>query len=359
MKKRADVRRSSTLVYPSLPSPPPIPIPSASSIVRRTSTLIRAGTRRKASRDVGGLDAEEMELGRTGGSVPPAVDVAGRRGRRKLSVVIGTGADGEGEGVGSLKRVGEEGEERDPALTPTGPSQQLSLRTPTSATSPPLSNPFSPAGVSTVSLASTSTTTTRSAKTASRFIEDLPPLPISPPLDAPTSNPFGTPTTPTGGGRLPFSSRSPNPFADVIVTTPSTSSASHLSQPQSHRPGFSSRPSQQSFADTFASSAPPSRRSSIAPPSRSPSPSSGLSPGGLARRRRPSSTASTPTLRADEEYRRAAGRRRDFASDADRDEQRSRGKIGLLDWLMCGCWRVGGYDDEEGAEQQGRTNPNE
>lgn len=37
-------------------------------------------------------------------------------------------------------------------------------------------------------------------------------------------------------------------------------------------------------------------------------------------------------------------------------EDEDEGKIGVLEWLLCGCW---GRDTREDRENSGRTNPNE
>ena len=49
----------------------------------------------------------------------------------------------------------------------------------------------------------------------------------------------------------------------------------------------------------------------------------------------------------------------DELSDQDEEEQDDVGGIGLLDWLLCGCWRNLGDGEEGDREQRGRTNPNE
>ncbi|GAA5823171.1 hypothetical protein JCM11251_007508 [Rhodosporidiobolus azoricus] len=354
-KRRASLRRSSTLVYPALPSPPPVP--SATTLIRRTSTLIRTASKRRAgSREFAHLEPEEVELGDGRASVesspPPLVggSVVGRRGRKKLSVVTGQGKTA--SAVGALPRVGEEADDSDPAKTPTTATQPTPVpnftllspsSTPLSAPpAPPLPDPFSPSpsNASFVSLASTARSD-RAVKTGSRFIEDLPPLPLSPIGESPHhGNPFVTPTTPTNAASLPFSMRtapssssSPpraNPFSDVIVISP-PNSPPHPSS--SVRPQALSRPSQttistlSSTATATASSYVPYSRSSTMDISQPPSPSSPRSP--------------------------------PFAANGtDRQRDEGTGRVGLLNWLMCGCFRAGSRDNE-GVEQQGRTNPME
>ncbi|GAA5859127.1 hypothetical protein JCM8547_004013 [Rhodosporidiobolus lusitaniae] len=386
-KRRAEVRRSSTFVTPSFPSPPPVPIPSASNLIRRTSTLLRTASKRRGNaRDFAGLDAEEMELGGTGEITPVKGDgVGGRRGRRKLSVVIDSGRDGTSASTHGLPRVGEEEDEPDPARTPTAsshthphPDTTPSSTSRVAALSPPLNNPFSPSNASFVSLASTKTAaSSRAAKTGSRFVEDLPALSLSPTSEAPHSqtlaggNPFGTPTTPTGGASLPFSTRHPpaSPFVDtIVVTSPFASSHSHSQHLPPHldpRPPLHSHPSQATFASTTFSTA---SSSDPYPRSRSPSPSPSRASLALTHqslqypntiRRRPSSTfcpSPTSSPNPNQDYRSAAVAR---GLDLDLDREGGKRQVGLLDWLLCGCFRAGGEDAGDEGRQQGRTNPNE
>ncbi|BGP18588.1 hypothetical protein JCM10213v2_006654 [Rhodosporidiobolus nylandii] len=317
------------------------------------------------------MGEEELELG-----TPPAAGVAGRRGRRKLSVMIDSGRDGTGAGSSpTLPGVGEAEEEEalDPARTPTASSAAAtptsstfavhSAAAPTAAPLPP--DPFSPTNASRVSLSSTATSpfvpsSGRPEKTVSRFIEDLPPLPLSPPSER--SNPFMTPTTPNAAEQLPFSMDAVeerlegtprpaaaggerNPFNDVVVISPPSSPP-----PAGARPPLHTKGSQRSVL-TFASSTAPSFAApslSLAPtmsipePSFPLSPSPPLSPG--ARRRRPFTAASSPSFDDPLHYPRG---------------NESGTQIGLLDWLLCGCFRAGGGQRDGGVEQQGRTNPME
>ncbi|GAA5975015.1 hypothetical protein JCM11641_006803 [Rhodosporidiobolus odoratus] len=391
-KRRADLRRSSTLVYPSLPSPPPVQIPSASGIIRRTSTLIRTASRRRSGAgDFRSLGNEELELGGTG----ETAGVGARRGRKKLSVVTGAGQEsrtlGGTAGAPSLPKLGEdEEEELDPARTPTAtshlqptqilPASSADVSDPTAALNPPLADPFSPSNASFVSFASSE----RTARTGSRFVEDLPPLPLSPPAhETPhTHDPFMTPTSPTDGGSLPFSvssttsrprqprssqagDRGPNPFSDVVVISPPYSPPNNPARPPLHP-----QPSQQSIA-TFASSSYIAAAPSLAPSmnvshqrlnsSESLSPAQAaltnlettFTSGGM--RRRPPSVASTSPAgsidgRDTEGYTRAVTQSE--VEDVD-------GRVGWLDFLLCVCWRIGDGTRDGTVEQQGRTNPME
>ncbi|GAA6046981.1 hypothetical protein JCM3770_003462 [Rhodotorula araucariae] len=353
-KRRASLRRSTKLVMPPLPSSTPVSLPSPTALVRRTSVLLRSGSRRRRkSVEIGGLVAEELELGTDAMQLEEGV--SGRRGRRKLSVQIGIGTDapdGVGgprsvRGEGGLPRVGEEANDEpdDGAHTPTSASHSRAsqdtapLATPTS---PPLSNPFSPSNASFVSLESTATD--RTARTGSRFIEDLPALPPS------------TSVTPRTSPSKPASNATPtNPFLDVVITSPTPT-----------RPGARSRTSEgtlhtltsYSFSDADA---PPRTPSPAGSGASSPFSSPGLgarsataspyqhSPSSGARQRRPPrATAAMDPLVGAASYGIGAG-----PGGAGEDE------IGWLDWLLCGCFRAGGGQRDERVEQQGRTNPME
>ncbi|GAA6003953.1 hypothetical protein JCM10207_006482 [Rhodosporidiobolus poonsookiae] len=381
-KKRADARKSVHLVYPSLPSPPPVPIPSASTLIRRTSTLIRSASKRRGSgAEVGGLEADEMELEGTGAGAGQGNDgVSGRRGRRKLSLVIDSGRDGPAAPSTGLPQVGEE--EEDPSRTPTATHfTPLSASQAASHLSSPPHDPFSPSNASFVSLASTVTSSDRAARTGSRFIEDLPPLPLSPPSDRTSNyNPFMTPTTPTHAASLPFSSSaqgattSPpgfaahaphpaaptvaqhnNPFTDVVVISPPTSpprpsgstapsTSSHTLAPSASHTSLASFAST-STATTTAAAAPVLAHAS-SPPGL-PLPVTASTTSEPRRRRSPRSTPSPSRSPSFD----GGSPRRAGAEQEERDDD----SVGLLDWLMCGCWRV---SDGQRA-QQGRTNPNE
>ncbi|BGP26411.1 hypothetical protein JCM10295v2_005364 [Rhodotorula toruloides] len=337
-KRRASLRRSTKLVYPSIPSPPPLP--PASTLLRRTSTLLRTGSTRR--RGAGGADTEELELGGTGRAGGES-SVADRRGRRRLSVKIESGRDGsldehseafpeDGDAKGSVKgfaRLAEEDEKL--AQTPT--SERPSAGS--------AQNPFSSSNASFATFDISQTQRTiRTTRTGSRF-EDLPPLPQSPPSPSfsVSRDPFASPHT--------SPSKPPHHIDDVIVTHPTPS-----------RPTPFSRPSQQSIA-TFASTAAPSfatRATNMAYPhqlDRSNSPgaystgSSPLASPGLGSARR----------------RRSGGREGNGRSDSDdsygRQGLEPEEEIGWLDWLLCGCFRTGTGQRDEEIEQQGRTNPME
>ncbi|BGP42233.1 hypothetical protein JCM10449v2_006238 [Rhodotorula kratochvilovae] len=344
-KRRASLRRSTKLVMPSLPSPPPVSLPSPTALVRRTSTLLRSGSRRRReSVEIGGLEAEELERGAEVMQLEEGV--AGRRGRQKLSLQIGAGADiadgaaaprsvaGEG-----LSRVGEEADEDDfgnGAHTSTSASHSRTsadsapLATPTRT---PSSNPFSPSNASFVSL--DSTFTDRTARTGSRFIEDLPALPPSA---------AGTPHTSPSKPATPASA---NPFLDVVITSPTPT-----------RPGPRTRGSASTLHTLASSYAPPRTPSptgggsATSSPFSSPALSSAnvspYQPPGTRLRRapRPAAAMDPFAARLDGAY--------GAAHAGEREEE-----IGWLDWFLCGCFRAGGGQRDERVEQQGRTNPME
>ncbi|KAJ8292985.1 hypothetical protein OF846_003706 [Rhodotorula toruloides] len=335
-KRRASLRRSTTkLVYPSLPSPPPLP--PASTLIRRTSTLLRTGSTRR--RGTGSVDAEELELGRAGQAAGES-SVSDRRGRRRLSVKIDSGRDGSldeqseaspaPQDTKGFARLAEEDEE----LAQTPISERPSADS--------AQNPFSSSNASFATFDTAQTQKTiRTTRTGSRFVEDLPPLPQSPPSPSSSLN------------RDPFTSPHASPskpahhIVDVIVTHPTPS-----------RPTPFSRPSQQSVA-TFASTTAPSFASEAttmtyhrqlgrpdSPEAYSTGSSPLASPGlGSARRRR------------------AGGREGDGRSDSNdsygRQGLEKEEEIGWLDWLLCGCFRTGTGQRDEEVEQQGRTNPME
>ncbi|GAA5891271.1 hypothetical protein JCM8208_002567 [Rhodotorula glutinis] len=362
-KRRASLRRSTKLVMPSLPSPPPL---SPTALVRRTSTLLRTGSRRRAGSgtvEANSLEAGDFELGGTD-AMQLEEGVTGRRARRKLSVQVGA-AEGSAttlvdadrsSGEGGLAKVGEDDEAVSAGAPPrpAPPGERLSLDdaslvTPTSTHHP--SNPFSPSNASFVSLESTATD--RTARTASRFIEDLPVLPSSTP-----STPQGSPT------KRSSSAPGSNPFLDVVVTSPTPT-----------RPGaLSLRTGSSHTLHTVTSNASTIHTSfgaPVPPPPRTPSPawssnhSTPFSSPGLytptnARQRRPSPRTTMPSMRAaspssssaygaQQQQRRRGGE----AIDDDEDD------IGWLDWLLCGCFRVGDGQRDGRIEQQGRTNPME
>ncbi|GAA6000603.1 uncharacterized protein JCM10292_000506 [Rhodotorula paludigena] len=331
-QRRASLRRSTRLVYPSMPSAPPVDLPSPTSLVRRTSHLLRAGSRRRrGSNGLGGLEADEVELGGPASPVasPTEGGFSGRRGWRKLSVKIDAGgedsasgsAGAAASGAGGLARVGEEPDDVDPARTPTtSPHAETdSLVTPVSARA--RDNPFSPSNASFVSLVSTASE--RTVRTGSRFIEDLPPLPASPP--SATSSP--SKPRPLSAQLVSTTPAASNPFVDVIVTSATPT-----------RPDAVSRHSQQSVA-TFSAAG----GASATNPLRAPSPSGSFVSSTSSR---PYSPTPMPT---------AYYGRRAHADEGEEGEDR----VGLLDWLLCGCFRTGAGQRDERVAQQGRTNPME
>ncbi|BGP34040.1 hypothetical protein JCM10296v2_005855 [Rhodotorula toruloides] len=331
-KRRASLRRSTKLVYPSLPSPPPLP--PASTLIRRTSTLLRTGSTRR--RGTGSVHAEELEL--AGAGQAGESSVSDRRGRRRLSVKIDSGRDGSldeqseaspaPQDTKGFARMAEEDEEL--AQTPTSgrPSADSAQ------------NPFSSSNASFATFDTAQTQKTiRTTRTGSRFVEDLPPLPQSPPSPSSSVNrdPFASPRA--------SPSKPSHHIVDVIVTQPTPS-----------RPIPFSRPSQQSIA-TFASTAGPSFASEATTMTylrqlgRPDSPeaystcSSPLASPGFGRRRRSSGREGSSRSDSDDSYGRQG---------PEKEED-----IGWLDWLLCGCLRTGTGQRDEEVEQQGRTNPME
>ena len=358
---------------PSLPSPPPL---SPTSLVRRTSTLLRTGSRRRGGSgavEASSLEAGDFELGGTD-AMQLEEGVAGRRARRKLSVKVGA-AEGSattlvdssrpGGGEGGLAQVGEDDEAVRAGAPPRPPpGERLSLDdaalvTPTSTHH--ASNPFSPSNASFVSLESTATD--RTARTASRFIEDLPVLPSSAP-STPQGSPTKHSTSTTGAGGA-------NPFLDVVVTSPTPTRPGALSL----RTGSShTLHTVTSNASTVNTTTTTSFGAPAPPPPRTPSPawssnhSTPFSSPGLytptnARQRRPSPRTTMPSMRAaspspstaSSAYGAQQQQRRRGGEAADEDED----VIGWLDWLLCGCFRVGDGQRDGRIEQQGRTNPME
>ncbi|BGP02004.1 Serine/arginine repetitive matrix 1 [Rhodotorula toruloides ATCC 204091] len=334
-KRRASLRRSTKLVYPSLPSPPPLP--PASTLIRRTSTLLRTGSTRR--RGTGSVDAEELELGGAGQAGGES-SVSDRRGRRRLSVKIDSGRDSSPDeqseaspapqNTQGFARLAEEDEEL--AQTPT--SERPSADS--------AQNPFSSSNASFATFdTAQSQKTIRTTRTGSRFVEDLPPLPQSPPSPSssvdrdPFASPHASPSKPS------------HHIVDVIVTQPTPS-----------RPTPFSRPSQQSIA-TFASTTAPSFASEA---------TTMTYPQQLGRPDSPEaySTGSSPLASpgfGSARRRRSGGREGNGRSDSDdsygRQGLEKEEEIGWLDWLLCGCFRTGTGQRDEEVEQQGRTNPME
>ncbi|GAA5914678.1 hypothetical protein JCM5296_001977 [Sporobolomyces johnsonii] len=388
-KRRASIRRSSQFVTPSLPPIPSAPpVPSASTIMRRTSTLVRKasrGRRRRKGASVVGLglgDGEELELsGEIQGD-----GVAARRGRRKLSVKIAQGRDGSRErsSVVALSEVGE----APPNELEVDDGDEDTLPTPTASTMT-TPNLFSSVASSTTTAPAPSNASFVSLScTTSRFVEDLPP-----PLSATSSRvslqlQSGTPLSPTS----PTAASRANPFSDAVVTSPPAPPAPHSPPPPppprpssaseieidltprssgARPPGPRSRPSQQSVQTFASSTVAPSYYEWPDEPAARPlasaaAPAAGAGAGAGAYDSRTSSPMS-PAFRSDGrlQMRRRAGDD-GFEDDEEEEEEEEAPTVGLLDWLLCGCFRPQGWDRPRGQggaeryeQQEGRTNPME
>ncbi|GAA5879276.1 hypothetical protein JCM1840_004677 [Sporobolomyces johnsonii] len=388
-KRRASIRRSSQFVTPSLPPIPSAPpVPSAATIMRRTSTLVRKASRgrrrRKGANSVVGLglsEGEELELsGEMQGD-----GVAARRGRRKLSVKIAEGRDGSRSSVVALSEVGE----APPNELEVDDGDEDALPTPTASTMT-TPNLFSSVASSTTTAPAPSNASFVSLScTTSRFVEDLPP-----PLSATSSRvslqlqsgASLSPTSPTAASRA-------NPFSDAVITSPPPpppahpaphspspppprpSSASEIEIDLTPRsvarpPGPRSRPSQQSVQTFASSTVAPSYYEWNDEPAARPLASAAAAAAGAgagegagaydSRTSSPMSPAFRPGGRHEMRWR--AG---DDGYEEEEEEEEPP-TVGLLDWLLCGCFRPQGWDrprGEGGAEryeqQEGRTNPME
>lgn len=218
--RRKSIRKSSTLVLP--PAPPLPPLPSASNLARRSSALIRAGSKRM-SRAMPNRDEQELEA-------LPTEEQESRRSRRR----------------GSLRL-----EERPPPplatehlehLVEGDERSTLSSGSQGALTPPahPTANPF------TSPPASPLRTTSFDARHQSRFLEDLP-------LQSPGSSPTKPTSMHAGLSRpsleSPLPSPSPssgsrNPFADGFAMQSSgggaRASRSTLASQETVRPAPSS-----------------------------------------------------------------------------------------------------------------------
>ncbi|GAA5961894.1 hypothetical protein JCM21900_006360 [Sporobolomyces salmonicolor] len=374
-KRRASIRRSSQFVTPSLPPlPSPPPVPSAATLMRRTSTLVRKasrGRRRRKGASVVGLglgDGEELELSgeMQGGGV------AARRGRRKLSVKIAQGRDGSRErpSVVALAEVGEA-----PA-NDLDDGDEDALRTPTASTMPTPNLPSSVASSTTPALTPSNASFASLSRMTSRFVEDLPPS-----LSATSSR---VSLQLESGGLSPTSPRAvvagrANPFSDAVVIPPPPAPPAPPAPPHAPRPAPHSRPSQQSVQTFASSTVAPSTWTATTEPSddadhetaarplaaSAASAYDSASPGSPAMR--PHGGRRQPLRRrSDEVGRGGAEDDDDDDDDADEEEEEEPPTVGLLDWLLCGCFRPQGWDRPRGEggaaryeQQEGRTNPME
>ncbi|GAA5945811.1 hypothetical protein JCM1841_000510 [Sporobolomyces salmonicolor] len=383
-KRRASIRRSSQFVTPSLPPLPSAPpVPSASTIMRRTSTLVRKasrGRRRRKGASVVGLGLGEGEQLELSGEMQGG-GVAARRGRRKLSVKIAQGRDGSRErsSVVTLSEVGEA-----PA-NDLDDGDEDALRTPTASTMPTPNLPSSVASSTTTAPTPSNASFASLSRMTSRFVEDLPPSLSATSSRASLQLQSGglSPTSPTAvAGRA-------NPFSDAVVIPsppgphappqpPRPAPASELDLPARgvRPPAPRSSPSQQSV-QTFASStvAPSTWTATTEPsydaydaynetatrPLAASAAYDSASPGSPAMR--PHGGHRQPLRRRSDDVGRDGGSEDE---DEDEEEEEEPPTVGLLDWLLCGCFRPQGWDRPRGEggaaryeQQEGRTNPME
>ncbi|GAA5939577.1 uncharacterized protein JCM15063_006223 [Sporobolomyces koalae] len=347
-KRRASMRKNQMeFVIPTLPTAPLPPVPSASTIVRRTSTMIRnKSISRKNRRSNAGRDYEQdgggFELRASTSSSPQA----SRRERRRESIKLDSGKD-------------------EPATTTTAFYDDVPPVPPLPSSPPPIPSPTSNES-SRVSITSNNT--------GSRFTEDLP-LASPRSSTSTTRNPFSPPITPIK-----------NPFSDSeLDTRTSTSTNSELDS--------TPRASRRRHESTTRSSS-VSSGSILSVESQS-STTSTLTAGGYDQRgTRPRELSLSPPIDIDDDQNDATSPNAyeprlvdPFAYDSrptasmsipTPDQQRRldvtdagpcggnrpvRNTVGLLDWLLCGCWRQKGWDsvdhEDRFEEQQGRTNPME
>ncbi|GAA5876916.1 hypothetical protein JCM16303_006335 [Sporobolomyces ruberrimus] len=347
-KRRASIRRSQhEFVTPTiLPGgAPPIPsLPSPTALIRRTSTMIRNKTGRRSRGTTEGDGVMELESS-TGSN---GTERRSRKGRRKDSNVLERGRDGFVSPDSVLELPLVEGE------------------------TPPLSPTYDDAART-------------SNASGSRFIEgfddddDNHSTRSSISILNRNQNPFSPPITPV---KDPFSDSHSSSTAAAAGTTIYPDSTPRATSHLASRPSQSmsdGRPSIDSFESSTSSNATFSDRtrgggrgggkmlvdqSSMGEtrydsydPTHPTSPPQIDSPplkGVEGSRFRESSMASSPLV-ATPKVRRI--------TEEDEENEEVRNTVGLLDWLLCGCWRPRGRDSrgERGGfeEQQGRTNPME
>ncbi|GAA5967017.1 hypothetical protein JCM3765_003681 [Sporobolomyces pararoseus] len=347
-KRRASIRRQSQFVTPSLNLPSPPPVPSPSSIIRRTSTIIRKKTisRRSEGEEQEGV----MELRTSTRSTTT------RKGMRKSSVVIEQGRDGFVSPDSVLELPLFEGE-----TPPISPRQ---------STNEPIVLP-------------SNRTSTSTNDSGSRFIEDLSPIPSSssssvsssPTKSIPSSlhqhqnNPFSPPKTPTK-----------NPFSDSTTTidldsTPTTTTTSMKPTQMISARNYKTRGRGESI-DSFRSLSSSATATMGGPPTSIeendyrdrdrigtnqfdyPVESDYYhSERPFFRDEQQLSTTSSPRI-----FPETSHTTKSRQEEQEEENEEVRNSVGLLDWLLCGCWRPRGWEsggDVRDGEQQGRTNPME
>lgn len=350
-KRRASIRRQSQFVTPTLNLASPLPpVPSPTSLMRRTSTMIRKKTTNK--RRTQEEEEGEREEGGGGGVIELSSSKGrtSRKGLRKSSIVLEQGRDGF-----------------------VSPDSLLELPLVGEGETPPVSPRESTNKSITGARTSTSSTTTNSSR--SRFIEDLP-LPSSPTKSISSSsfvnrnhnNPFSPPTTPTK-----------NPFSDSTTTTTTTIDLDSTPKQTETLSARNTYPTSRESTDSFKSVS---------------SSDTATIGGGTERGER----GELRTSIDENDYRdrdRVETNQFDYHINGDYHSQRPffqdeqptmtspprlfsttharirrqeeeeneevRNSVGLLDWLLCGCWRPRGWESgvNRDGEQQGRTNPME
>lgn len=374
--RRAALRRSSRLAPSPVVAPPALP--GAGELLRKTSTILGSGRKRRkpAGGAAPGLTEEELELAAAGEIPSPVahslrasvtdaggseedVSLAARRERRNLHLRLDSNVDRTPPADPELRsadtaRSGvslRSGDDEEDLLTPTGeqPSSTSTYRDPFSAPSD--------------SSATTSRPALRQARGGSVFIENLPPLPQTPSSVDTSRDPFATPEASpvkASSGHFaairglppnrPLASPSAasfvsrhaetNPFIDVVVTGPTPAKPSRGSRDQ---------------AATAAGADPYAAAAAMMADQRAPSPAHSIS-----------SDPASPLQGPGPRRRRSHGPPADpYSRERGREAGRSDpSEVGWLSWLFCGCLRPenddegGGYGAED-VDQRGRTNPME
>lgn len=280
--RRAAVRKTSTLVLPSAP-----PLPSATTLARRSSALIRAGSKRLSRTN---LPSEDIPLRDSSELVDHGIEPESRRALRKGSVRLNDREESRNRGEGMDKVVEEE---EDRPVTPTSTK--------------PFNNPLVP-----------------TLSTSSRFLEDLPPQSPTRPTTTqphqakPTRLSLDTNASPEED-LTPSPTDSSNPFSDgfELHNTP----GAKMNGNKSRGGGFGVSTDS---VDTIRA-------------------------GGTTGRERESEEVREYEGRGyvGREAYLASGRRRQQQEEEEVDDV---GGVGWLDWLLCGCFRAGeGREGEEQA----------
>lgn len=301
----------------------------------RKNTLTRKGRRSKGNSFEGtGNDDEEdgrvIELRSSTGSGASRLSMS-RKGRRKESLVLDQGRDGvvHPDSVFELpsRTFGSQAED----TPPISPSLPL-------VSSPTTSNPFSP--VTSPSRPTTLRTESRISTSGSRFIEDLAPIPTESSPRSSTSttrNPFSPPITPTK-----------NPFSDH-------SRLDSIDQDSTPRPQFHTRPSS-STVQSYQSQSTIGNGKQLEP-SIADYEEDGRPSGPLAGQSEEPPYFREPIMSPTNVR---SPRNRVQEDEDEGEEEGEKNEVGIFDWLLCGCFRTReSRPDEDGWEQQGRTNPNE